>query len=88
MDAVILSTGTMGLRSDDLAGFFVGWRRTPSIDVRLGILRSADEVVVCRAADGLAVGFATAIADHPSPPTSRSLRCCQATKDEASDRRW
>jgi ribosomal protein S18 acetylase RimI-like enzyme len=61
---VILSTGTQGLRSDDLGGFFVGWPHATSLDVRLEILRSADEVVVCRAADGLVVGFTTAITDH------------------------
>lgn len=64
MDAVILSSGTAGLRSDDLAGFFVGWPHPPSLDVRLEILRSADEVVVCRTAHGSVVGFATAITDH------------------------
>jgi ribosomal protein S18 acetylase RimI-like enzyme len=51
MDTVIFSAGTEGLRSDDLAGFFVGWPHPPSVDVRLEILRSTDEV-------------ATAITDH------------------------
>jgi ribosomal protein S18 acetylase RimI-like enzyme len=64
MAAVILSSGTEGLRSGDLADFFVGWPYPPSVDVRLEILRSADEAVVCRTADGLVIGFATAITDH------------------------
>jgi ribosomal protein S18 acetylase RimI-like enzyme len=64
MDPVTLTSGTGGLRSDDLAGFFVGWPHPPSLDVRLEILRSADEVVVCRTAHGSVVGFATAITDH------------------------
>jgi hypothetical protein len=45
MVALILSSGTVGLRSDDLAGFFVGWSHLPSLDVRLEMLRCADEVV-------------------------------------------
>ncbi len=64
MNAVMFSGGTEGLRSEDLAGFFVGWPSAPSLDDRLGILRSADEVVVCRIPDGAVVGFATAITDH------------------------
>ena len=64
MDAVTLSWGTEGLSGDDLAGFFVGWPHPPGRDVRLEILRSADEVVVCRTAHGSVVGFATAITDH------------------------
>ena len=64
MNAVMFSGGTEGLRSEDLAGFFVGWPSSPSLDDRLGILRSADEVVVCRTPDGAVVGFATAITDH------------------------
>lgn len=46
MDAVILSAHTEGLRGEARAGFFVGWPSPPSLDVRLEILRSADEVVV------------------------------------------
>ncbi len=64
MDAVVFSAGTDGLRSDDLLGFFVGWPNPPSPDERLEIVRSADEVVVCTTADGLVVGFATAITDR------------------------
>lgn len=64
MNAVIFSGGTEGLRSEDLAGFFVGWPRPPSLDERLGILKSADEVVVCRTPDGAVVGFATALTDY------------------------
>ena len=47
-----------------LASFFVGWPRPPSLDDRLEILSSADEVVVCRTPDGAVVGFATAITDY------------------------
>lgn len=64
MDAVMLSSGTEGLRREDLTGFFVGWPHPPSLDERLEILRAADEVVVCRTAQGAVVGFATAITDH------------------------
>ena len=46
------------------AGFLVDWPHPPSVDVRLEILRSADEAVVCRTADRLVVGFATAVTDH------------------------
>ena len=64
MNDVIFSGGTEGLRSEDLASFFVGWPRPPSLDDRLEILSSADEVVVCRTPDGAVVGFATAITDY------------------------
>ena len=64
MDPVHLSFGTDGLRSDDLVGFFVGWPQPPSPDRRLEILSAADEVVVCRAAAGEVIGFATAITDR------------------------
>jgi hypothetical protein len=43
-----LVRSTEGLRSNDLAGFFVDWPRPPSLDNRLEILNAADEVVVCR----------------------------------------
>jgi ribosomal protein S18 acetylase RimI-like enzyme len=43
---------------------FVGWPSPPALDDRLGILTSADEVVVCRTSDGVVVGFATAITDY------------------------
>jgi ribosomal protein S18 acetylase RimI-like enzyme len=61
---LVFSVGTEGLRSGDLADFFVGWPSSPALDDRLGILTSADEVVVCRTADGVVVGFATAITDY------------------------
>ena len=64
MNDVIFSGGTEGLQSEDLASFFVGWPRPPSLDDRLEILSSADEVVVCRTPDGAVVGFATAITDY------------------------
>ena len=64
MDPVHLSFGTDGLRSDDLVGFFAGWPQPPSPDRRLEILSAADEVVVCRAAAGEVIGFATAITDR------------------------
>ncbi len=64
MDSVHLSFGSDGLRGDDLAGFFVGWPQPPSPDRRLEILCAADEVVVCRSADGGVIGFATAITDR------------------------
>ena len=63
MDSVYLSSGTDGLRREDLAGFFVGWTQPPSPDDRLGILAAADEVVVARDRDGVVIGFATAITD-------------------------
>ena len=64
MDDVISSVGTEGLRSEELAGFFVGWPHPPSVSERLEILRSADVVVLARTPDGAVVGFATAITDH------------------------
>ena len=64
MDSVYLSSGTDGLRREDLAGFFVGWTQPPSPDDRLGILAAADEVVVARDRDGVVIGFATAITDY------------------------
>ena len=64
MHGLVFTSGIEGLRCDDLAGFFVGWPHPPPLDVRLEILRAADEVVVCRDADGSVVGFATAITDH------------------------
>ena len=64
MEPVHLSFGSDGLRSDDLAVFFVGWPSPPSTDDRLEILRAADEVVVCRATAGEVIGFATALTDR------------------------
>lgn len=64
MNGVTISTGTQDLRREDLAGFFVGWPHPPSLDDRMAILSSADEVVVCRTPDGGVVGIATAITDH------------------------
>jgi ribosomal protein S18 acetylase RimI-like enzyme len=64
MSAFVFSAGTEELRSGDLAHFFVGWPSPPAVHDRLGILTSADEVVVCRTSDGVVVGFATAITDY------------------------
>lgn len=64
MSTVVFSRGTEGLRTGDLVDFFVGWPSPPAIDDRLGILTSADEVVVCRTPDGVVIGFATAITDY------------------------
>lgn len=63
MEPVSLSADIEGLRSEDLAGFFVGWPRPPSLDERLGILAAADEVVIARDPGAAVVGFATAITD-------------------------
>jgi hypothetical protein len=68
MDPVDLSFGTDGLRSDDLTGLFVGWPHPPSIDDRLGILRAADEVVVCRAAAGSTPPTADGCGSEDSTP--------------------
>lgn len=64
MNALMFCGGAEGLRSEDLAGFFVGWPHPPALDDRLEILRSADEVVVCRSSEGDVIGFATAITDY------------------------
>jgi ribosomal protein S18 acetylase RimI-like enzyme len=64
MSAFVFSGGTEGLQSGDLSDFFVGWPSPPALDDRLGIVTSADEVVVCRTPDRAVVGFATAITDY------------------------
>jgi GNAT superfamily N-acetyltransferase len=61
-DAIAFSDDAAGLRSDQLAGFFVGWPEPPSAERHLELLRRADHVAL--ALDGeRVVGFATAISD-------------------------
>jgi L-amino acid N-acyltransferase YncA len=88
MDAVTLSAGSEGLRREDLAGFFVDWPHPPTLDDRLAILRSADEVVVCTTADGLVVGFATAITDRRFAAYIPLVEVLPEYQVEASDHGW
>jgi GNAT superfamily N-acetyltransferase len=61
-DAIAFSDDAAGLRSDQLAGFFVGWPVPPSAERHLELLRRSDHVAL--ALDGeRVVGFATAISD-------------------------
>ncbi len=50
--------------SDDLNGFFAGWRNRPSPETHLKILQNSDKVILAVEQDsGKVVGFITAVTD-------------------------
>lgn len=52
------------LSTADLDGFFVGWPRPPSPELRLRMLRGCEHVVLARDTEtGRVVGFVTAVGD-------------------------
>jgi ribosomal protein S18 acetylase RimI-like enzyme len=56
------SESATGVRSDQLAGFFVGWPNPPTPERHLDMLRGSDAVALA-IDDGTVVGYATAISD-------------------------
>lgn len=83
---VTLSSSASGLTASDLGGV-VGWPEPPASDKRLGILESADVVVIAGGDDDPVVGFATAITDGHSPRTSHWSRSRRRSSALASDLR-
>jgi ribosomal protein S18 acetylase RimI-like enzyme len=52
------------LRSDELAGFFVGWPRRPKPEFHLRVLHGSEHALIARDTEsGEVVGFVTAVGD-------------------------
>ncbi|MBD0329498.1 MAG: GNAT family N-acetyltransferase [Thermoleophilia bacterium] len=61
---VVYRDGAEGLEAEQLVGFFVGWRASPSPERHLEALRGSDHVVLALDdARGSVVGFVTAVSD-------------------------
>ena len=54
---------TDGIGPRDLQGFFVGWRKRPSPEAHLEILKGSDFSIMAVSGDRRVVGFVTAITD-------------------------
>lgn len=62
MENIVYQTSTENVTSNNLSGFFVGWKNPPSAEKHLDILNNSDYVV--RALSGeQVVGYITAITD-------------------------
>lgn len=59
---ITYTTDADDLTEDDLAGFFVGWPKSPSPAQHLAVLRGSYRVVIARA-DGGVAGFVNMISD-------------------------
>ena len=57
---------TDGIGPSDLRGFFVGWRKRPSPEAHLEILKGSDFSIMAVSGDHRVVGFVTAITDGVS----------------------
>jgi len=58
-------TTPKGISAEQLQGFFVDWRHSPSTATHLRILQNSDEIVLALDEDtGQVVGYITAITDH------------------------
>src|SRR2546421_11074318 len=58
-----LSTDVRAVSAGQLEGFFDGWKRRPSADDLLRILRGSNRAVVAVTDSGKVVGLATSISD-------------------------
>ena len=64
---IVYSDALTDVTADHLTGgFFAGWPHPPSPTNHLRILQGSDAIMLARSADGMVIGFMTAISDGVS----------------------